>query len=204
MSSPKVAGQSILSKWKITEKELTSIVNSNPSLRGMLIGYIAEHKLSKLIDRNPKVKESYKYDDHDRTKKGDRIILYKNHKFIIECKSLQTDSIKKVDGQWIGKAQVDASDSRTVILKNDEKLKTTLLLAGEFDILAVNLFAFDGKWRFIYARNKDLPKTRYYVHPTRIKKQLLASSVKVSWPPEHPFHEDLFKILDELVRNRTT
>ncbi|GMO42589.1 MAG: hypothetical protein Pg6C_04120 [Treponemataceae bacterium] len=34
--------KSILETWDITEGELTELVNSNPSLRGMLLGYIAE------------------------------------------------------------------------------------------------------------------------------------------------------------------
>jgi hypothetical protein len=44
--------------------------------------------------------------------------------------------------RWQGKAQVDASDSRTISLPDGSTMKTTCLLRGEFDILAVNCFAF--------------------------------------------------------------
>jgi hypothetical protein len=69
--------QSILKEWGITEQELTDLVNQNPSLRGMLLGYIAEHKFQKLFLDDSKIATTTKDDDHDRTKKGDRRIIYK-------------------------------------------------------------------------------------------------------------------------------
>lgn len=39
---------SILTRWHITAQELTQVIDQNPSLRGMLIGYLAELKLEKL------------------------------------------------------------------------------------------------------------------------------------------------------------
>jgi hypothetical protein len=38
----------ILSRWGISAKELTEAVDANPSLRGMLFGYVAEHHLRKI------------------------------------------------------------------------------------------------------------------------------------------------------------
>lgn len=40
--------ESILERWDITVEELTQVVDQNPSLRGMLLGYLAELKLEKL------------------------------------------------------------------------------------------------------------------------------------------------------------
>lgn len=37
--------RSLLKRWDVTERELTEIVDQNPSLRGMLFGYTAEVKL---------------------------------------------------------------------------------------------------------------------------------------------------------------
>ena len=39
---------SILERWDITPEELTEVVDQNPSLRGMILGYLAELKLERL------------------------------------------------------------------------------------------------------------------------------------------------------------
>jgi hypothetical protein len=36
---------SILEEWNVDEKDFSSVVRENPSLRGMIIGYMAERKL---------------------------------------------------------------------------------------------------------------------------------------------------------------
>ncbi|QSV70268.1 MAG: hypothetical protein HEQ20_05195 [Aphanizomenon flos-aquae KM1D3_PB] len=71
-------------------------------------------------------------------------IIYHHRAFSIESKSLQKTQSKwdKESQIWFGKAQVDASDNREIILPNGRKLKTTLLIRGEFDILAVNCYGF--------------------------------------------------------------
>ena len=127
----------------------------------MIMGYVAEFKLTKLLEVNADVSESMKYDDHDRTQKGDRVIVYKGHRFVLESKSLQTHSIRKDGTRWTAKAQVDASDRRTVIFPDGTKLNTTCLRVGDFDILAVNLFALEGKWDFVFAKNSDLPRSSW-------------------------------------------
>lgn len=141
----------IFEQWSITASELTDLVRENPSLRGIMLGYVAEHKFRQLIEQHPQIAGSRKYDDHDRTRKSDRVILYKRQEFSIEVKSLQTNLIQNRDGKWFGRAQVDASDRRVVTLANGKKLNTTLLLRGQFDILAVNCFAFENKWHFAFA-----------------------------------------------------
>ncbi len=35
---------SILERWDITPEELTEVIDQNPSLRGMILGYLAELK----------------------------------------------------------------------------------------------------------------------------------------------------------------
>ncbi len=194
--------QTILDLWEITAAELTGIVDANPSLRGMMLGYVAEAKLTRLLERNPQVSKTMKYDDHDRSRKGDRVILYRGHEFIIESKSLQSNTVRRETGRWEGKAQVDASDKRPVTLSDGSTLDTTCLLVGEFDILAVNLFAFEGIWRFVFAKNGELPTSKYRGYTPQQREQLLGTLVSVSWPPKPPFHADVFDVLEELVRER--
>lgn len=191
--------KSILQRWDVTVEELTQIVDQNPSLRGMVLGYLAELKLEKLWLRREYIADISKHDDHDRKKKGDRVVLYKKKKFVFESKSLQTNSIRKTDRGWIGKAQVDASDRRQVALPNGTEVNTTCLLRNEFDILAVNVFAFDKKWRFVFAKNSDLPSSKYKGYTDYQKRHLLATLVTVHWPPEPPFHEEPFTLMNEML-----
>lgn len=84
----------ILERWGIDAEYLTKVVNENPSLRGMLVGYIAERKLWDVLKSDQRVTELRKDDDHDRTKKGDLVVTYRGFDFKFEVKSLQTNSVK--------------------------------------------------------------------------------------------------------------
>lgn len=165
----------------------------------MILGYLAELKLEKLWLRREGVSDVSKHDDHDRKKKGDRVVLYKGREFIFESKSLQTNSIRKTERGWIGKAQVDASDRRQVTLPDGTEVNTTCLLRNEFDVLAVNIFAFDEKWRFVFAKNSDLPFSRYKGYTEYQRRHLLATLVTVHWPPEPPFQEEPFTLMNEML-----
>jgi len=90
-----LATQTIMDEWEVTANELTILLAENPSLRGMLLGYVAELKLRKIIANFPGVKYMKKFDDHDRKKKGDLHIIYHHRAFSIESKSLQ-----KTQSKW--------------------------------------------------------------------------------------------------------
>lgn len=191
---------SILARWGISERELTELVDSNPSLRGIMLGYVAEKKFHDAFLEHPAITEKAKDDDHNRKKKGDRRIVYKGKTLTIEVKSLQTAMVKRLgDDQWTGKAQVDGSDRRIVKFPDGSTLNTTLLLRGEFDLLAINCFAFGGKWRFAFAKNADLPFSTFKKYTAVQQAQLIASLVAVTWPPQPPFTDDPFALLDELI-----
>ena len=193
---------SILERWDITPEELTEVIEQNPSLRGMILGYLAELKLETLWLSDQRISDVTKHDDHDRKKKGDRVIRYKGHEFIFESKSLQTASIKKMHDGWVGKAQVDASDRREIGLPDGTTVTTTCLLRGEFDVLAVNVFAFEDTWRFVFAKNLDLPKSNYKGYTEYQRQHLLATLVEVRWPPKPPFYKEPFQLMNEIIQNR--
>lgn len=196
--------QSILKRWGITERELTELVDQNPSLRGILLGYVAEKKFHDNYLSHPDITEKGKDDDHDRKKKGDRRIVYKGHTFLIEVKSLQTNSVKNLGGDsWVGKAQVDASDRRLVTFPNKTKLNTTCLLRGEFDLLAVNCFAFGEQWRFAFALNSELPENTYSKYTAYQRKHLLPSLIIVEWALQPPFTDNPFALLDKLIQQKS-
>jgi hypothetical protein len=192
----------ILEEWGITAEQLSKILQDNPSLRGMLFGYVAEIKLREMIGVFPNVSYMTKFDDHDRTKKGDLYVIYQGKAFDIESKSLQTATVARdeTNQRWIAKAQVDASDKRTIRLPDETTMNTTLLLRGEFDILAVNCYAFENKWNFVFAENSELPTSTFPKYTQVQKENLIASLILVTWPPEPPFYANLQELLDKMIQ----
>lgn len=196
--------QTILDRWTITPDALTKAIDENPSLRGMLFGYVAEYKLREIWFKDrPGVTHFLKHDDHNRKKKGDLVVTYKGQEFIIESKSLQTNSVREsAAGRFIGKVQCDASDRRRVTFPDNSTLETTCLLRGEFDILAVNLFEFQKEWRFIFVKNKDLPPNIFKRYTPAQQALLLPSLMSVSWPLMPPYSDEPFSLMDELLAER--
>jgi len=191
--------ESVLKRWGLTEQELTEIIEQNPSMRGLMFGYVAEYKLRRLHFSDPVFEGVHKADDHDRSRKGDLAVTYKGREFKIECKSLQSNSIKTTVGGYEGKYQCDASDRRTVKLRRGRSIETTCLRVGEFDIIAVNLFAFEEKWRFAFALNSDLPRSNYQKYPPAIRRQLLATLMPVTLPVGPPYIESPIPLLERLL-----
>lgn len=191
----------LLRDWKVSSKQISSLINQNPSLRGMLLGYVAELKLKELISVLPEISYTYKFDDHDRKKKSELYIIYRGKAFDVEAKSLQTNTIKfdEVSKIWTAKTQVDASDRRDVVLSSGKKLNTTLLKRGEFDILAVNCFGFGGQWKFLFAKNTELPVSTFKKYEESDRRELIASLISVSLPVQPPFYESLKDLLDLMV-----
>jgi hypothetical protein len=192
----------ILERLDITAEELTAIVDRNPSLGGILLGYAAEWKLRSMWFSGAEITKLVKHNNHNRKRKGDLVVAYKGHDFIVECKSLQTHTVRREAHQYAGKSQCDASDRRTITLPDGSRVTTTCLQVGEFDLLAVNLFAFENRWRFVFAKNLDLPRTTFRGYAPEQRQYLLATLVTVTWPPSWPFREEPFKLLDEIIQNR--
>jgi hypothetical protein len=166
----------------------------------MVFGYVAEIKLRELLEANSQVELIIKVDDHDRKRKGDLRIRYKGREFRLESKSLQTDSVKQLpDGTWTGKTQVDGSDRRMVRFEDGSSLETTLLLPGEFDVLAVNCFAFEDAWFWLFAKNQDLPRSNFAKYTPAQRQGLLASLVTVQKTATGIFTPDVFALLDTMI-----
>lgn len=193
--------RNILERWGISTSELSKLVDDNPSLRGIMLGYVAELKLMQALASNPHITSSVKDDDHDRSRKGDRRVTFRGREFVIEAKSLQTNRVKQLgNDRWRGVAQVDGSDRRTIQFDDGTKLETTLLLPGQFDVLAVNCFAFGGKWRWAFCRNSDLPRSNYRKYTPAQRASLIASLVNVEWPPSPPFYVSIFDVMDIMIK----
>ena len=189
----------ILEKWHIKIADLEKLILGNPSLRGFVIGYLAEAKLQEMIVGDKRIAGFKKFDDHDRSNKHDLLVTYKGKSFSIEAKSLQTNTVRKIaDGAYEGRFQCDASDKRKIVLPGGEEITTTCLRYGDFDVLAVNLFAFRGQWEFAFALNRDLPPSNYAKYPEEIRQSLIKSIIPISLPLQPPFEHDLFTVLERL------
>lgn len=92
-----MAARTLLDIFEVSLDFLTKVVVDNPSLRGMILGYLAEAKLRELLESHGKATAFRKEDDHDRKKKGDLVVTYKGHEFKVEVKSLQTNSVEMLD-----------------------------------------------------------------------------------------------------------
>lgn len=191
-----------IDKLDITNKNLNKLLDSNPSLRGMIMGYLAEIKLKEMwFDKNKNINNVQKADDHNRDIKADWIIEYKNKKYTIEVKSIQTNSIKILknnENSYLkGKYQCDASDSRIIHLKN-KSIKTTCIKKGQFDILAINLYPFTGNWEFAFIINEDIPTTNYHKYSKETQKQLLKGTMTISYPFSKPYYDNIYTLLNDL------
>lgn len=199
--------KNILERFEISVEEFTEIVDANPSLRGFILGYIGEAKAKKLIKENPSVSDIYKPDDHNRKRKGDLYIKYKGKEFRIEVKSLQTNDVQNLGGDnWVGKYQCDASDSREIGLPNGHVVKTTSLLVGEFDVVAVGLYQFGNTWRFAFAKNEELPRSKERKDTKKSSSisaedanYLIKGTLPITWPLKSPYTDDLFSLLDSML-----
>lgn len=195
--------RNILERWGLTPAELAEIIEENPSMRGLMFGYVAEYKLRKMWFSDDRVADARKYDDHDRSKKGDLAFRYKGVEITVEVKSLQTATIEKSGDVYKARFQCDASDRRPVRLPTGEILTTACLLVGEFDLLAVNLVAFEEEWHFAFAKNSDLPRSTYRGYTPEQRQHLLATLMTVTWPTQPPFRPEPFSLLDDMVSGRS-
>ncbi len=190
----------IFTRLGVTAEEVEQLLQVSPSLRGVLIGYLAEAKLSQMWFSEYPLQ---KFDDHDRTRKGDRWINYKGHVLSIEVKSLQTNYVvETAAGCYRGRFQCDASDRRRITLPDGSAVETTCLQVGEFDLLAINLFEFGQQWKFAFVRNNDLPRSRYKKYTDYQRQFLLQTTPPITWPLQPPFRDEPFSLLDEIVESK--
>jgi hypothetical protein len=196
------APPNLLTAWDITTEELSEIVFENPSMRGLMFGFVAEYKPKKTWLLRPEITNLVRPRSHDRKQKCDFRFEYKGADVKVEVKCLDTPKVREVDWGYEGTFQCNASDTTPVALPNGEILNTNCLVVGGFDLLAVCLFAFGNVWRFAFALNESLPRSTSKKYTAEQQAYLLKSSMKITLPLQPPFADEPFALLDRLLAQR--
>jgi hypothetical protein len=180
--------------------DLVSAIKRAPSLRGMILGYIAEEMFEKYLRSDvPAIDEVHKHDDHNREEnKSDRSVDYRGRRYTIQLKSIQTNSIAFSNSAdcLVADVQNDASDRRNIPLPNGNTVHTTCYKRGEYDILAVPLFPFIQRWDFAYKLNRDCRTCTSKLYEADDLQYLLSTMEKIQWPLDESWTTDLISLLD--------
>lgn len=190
---------------EIPPEDLVDAIKRAPSLRGIILGYIAELMFERYVPRKYNLITSddiEEHDDHDRRfNKSDRTINFRGKLYRIQLKSLQTNSIKRNlhTGLLQADVQNDASDSRRVTLPSGKEIITTCYVRGDYDILAVPLFPFTGDWTFAYKRNLDCRSSTSSKYLSKDAEHLLATTERITWPLDGSWTTDMMSLLDDSI-----
>ena len=185
----------------IPPTDLVMAIKRAPSLRGMILGYIAEEMFARHVLSNSVFTDIRKHDDHDRElNKADRDFLYNGKRISVQLKSLQTNSIcwRNDLGKLAAVAQNDGSDKRDVLLPNGDTVSTTNYKIGDYDILAVPLFPFTGNWEFAYLLNRDCRLTTSSKYNVEQRKYLLSTTEELTYPLSGKWEADLIAAINKL------
>lgn len=184
-------------RWANPETIL-QVLKETPSVRGMVYGNFAETMFAEsLVAIGIPVEDQRRDDDHAKTK-SDRTFKLVNRSYTVQLKSMQTNSIRQLDdGTFTAKVQCDASDKRPIELPNRHTVATTCYQVDEFDVLAVPLQPFLGKWHYAFRLNETLPRTTWRDYAPEDRPFLLATLVPITWPTGDEWTTDLCGLLDE-------
>ena len=178
----------------IPPKDLVYAIKRAPSLRGMMLGYIAEEMFMKFLRTSSEVSDIRQHDDHDRSmNKADVDFLIEGRRVSVQLKSIQTNSICfRTDLSMLqAGVQNDGSDKREVILEGGEVVLTTNYRVGDYDVLAVPLFPFTGGWDFAYKLNRSCRRTTSKKYTANQQRQLLSTMEEVTYPLTDHWSTDL-------------
>ena len=185
----------------IDPADLALAIKNSPSLRGMIMGYIAEVKFEKeVLEKIPEITDIREFDDHNRAEnKSDRAFRYNSRVFGVQLKSIQTNSIKWSNDSsvLIADIQNDGSDKRIVALPNGNSVNTTNYRKGDYEILAVPLFPYTNDWSFAYKLNRDCRTTASPKYSEEDRQYLLATTERISFPLSSDWETDLLEICDQ-------
>jgi len=201
--------ESILEELGISETDFSKLVTHNNSLKGIISGYVSEWHFEKTLDSYPLIQSHYKPDDHDKTKKGDRIVHYRDQDISIEVRAIVTKSIKKYSNLfgntvWKGEFKTCCARTRKITFSDGSEQFTCNNPRNLVDIYCVCAYPCTKKWDFMYCLNTDIPSCSSCKKFTQLQKEeVLQPIMQVSWPPTGVFTTDLNVVLEKAYLQKT-
>jgi hypothetical protein len=204
-------------EWKLDPEEFNRIIHQNSNALSAIYGYVAEERLREMfLEEDDRVENIRSPEDQDSTDKGDWAFDWRGEPMKIEVKSLQTHTIKRVDStqttfdggdeqaiEWEAGFHLKGTSDQRKVEYNGETFDTTLMNVADtdVDIMAVNLYRIEDEWRFAFLRVEDLPRSKGN-YPEGLREQLARSQIKLTIPLQDPFTDDLYGLMDEVLRDR--
>ena len=115
----------------IDPADLVVAIKNAPSLRGMILGYIAEVMFQKhILEPHAKISKIREFDDHNRQEnKADRAFELDGKIITVQLKSIQTTTIKwdNLKNCLTANVQNDGSDKRDVKLPNGNTVSPPII-----------------------------------------------------------------------------
>lgn len=170
--------------------DMKDMAFQNPYLRGYLQGYFSERMLARELAATPGVESVEKIPDVS-TRRGDFLIKYQDKEITVECKSIQTGSVRFINNNfWEGSVLVKNVGRKEIHLPDIGPVYTSNLLKGQFDILAICCFAVRGEWKFVFMNNSDLPEKKDYPG-------LIRSAFKINPFTDQQVHTSIISLLEQ-------
>ena len=174
--------------------QLENMIDSNTSCKGMIVGYEPEQVLMNNLLGLPQVISLQKIPDQDK-QKGDVLVKYRDPAtdailtFTIEVKCVRSKTGKEplLDGGTTGQVYVGFSDSTQL----EDGTRTSCVLKGAFDVLAICMVTVTGKWDYYFIHSKYLPSSDKY--PDRIKANLSINTLNTPC-----LHSDIARVIQDL------
>lgn len=174
----------------LPEDQLRYMIDTNPSCRGLLTGYVAEQRLINELRKIPEISSIEKIKDHSK-RKGDLLVKYLDKSFSIEVRCMDSNSLSLremlLQGGISGKVSLGGSDS--VILPDGTK--SSCVKRGGFDILAVCTITVTDTWDFYFIHNKYLPISDSYV-------DRLKTSTRINTANTLFLYSDIQKVIPDI------
>lgn len=174
----------------LPEDQLKYMIDTNPSCRGLLTGYIAEQRLINDLKKIPEISSIEKIKDHSK-KKGDLLVTYLDKTFSVEVRCMDSNSLSLrkmlLEGGVSGSVALGGSDS--VILPDGSK--SSCVKRGGFDVLAVCTITLTDTWDFYFIHNKYLPISNSYTD--RLKTTMRVNTANTLF-----LYKDILKVIPDI------
>lgn len=151
-------------------------------------GKLAELYLSRYLAflRDEKVIEDFEW--HDKDSLPDFVVVYKDMRYIVECKNLRSgeEGIYKKERSY----KVEVQKTRN----SKDGSNTRSYRVNHFHVLAVCMFNQTREWEFVFRATKYLKRAEGH-------DDLLAIFQPVPFRPTSPWEKDLIIVLEDIAKD---